>query len=563
MRLHLSIKTVLASAFSLLAVVSAGQGALSVAKVSAIRQGVNEIDTNWLPSVVAINNIKSAAEEVRIKQLHLVAFSNSPTQRAENEAQFATALGSIAKARKVYEPMIANSEERALYDEFKTLWTRFEEIARKASQLVASSRQADALTLMSNSTNANLYDEVRRSLIRDADFNERSAKMEVAAAGMAADSAVLAAYVSVAIAVLMALAAMVFSWLRVTRPIQEMTSAMKTLAGGDATAEIPGTERDDEIGSMASAVQVFKENLLRTRALEDETAQARLAAEEQRKAGMRQMASSFESAVGRIIGLVSSSATELQATAQTMTATASQTASQSSSVAAAAEEAASNVNTVAAAAEELGASVGEIGRQVGGSADLARSAVAEASQTSALVKELSSAATRIGDVVTLISGIAGQTNLLALNATIEAARAGEAGRGFAVVASEVKELASQTARATEEISSQITQIQGSTNQAVTAIGSISARIEEISGVATSIAAAVEEQGAATQEIVRNVAQAAAGTGEVTANIVGVAGAAEETGASASQVLGAASELSQQAEHLSAEVDRFLATVRAA
>ncbi|MCJ2056752.1 methyl-accepting chemotaxis protein [Methylobacterium sp. J-048] len=349
----------------------------------------------------------------------------------------------------------------------------------------------------------------------------------------------------------------------VVRPLRAMTAFMTNLAAGDLSREVPGAERRDEIGAMASAVQIFKDGLIRMKALEEETAEARLAAEEQRKMGMRQMADGFEAAVGGIIGMVSSSATELQATAQTMTATATETASQSTTVAAAAEEAASNVNTVAAAAEELGSSVQEIGRQVSGSAELARLAVGEADQTGALVQELSSAVARIGDVVGLISSIAGQTNLLALNATIEAARAGAAGKGFAVVASEVKALAEQTAKATSEISGQIARIQASTGQAVTSIGGITGRIREISGVATSIAAAVEQQGAATQEIVRNVSQAAMGTGEVTSNISGVAGAAEETGAAASQVLGAASELSRQSEHLAAEVGRFLATVRAA
>ncbi|WP_267427107.1 methyl-accepting chemotaxis protein [Methylobacterium sp. GC_Met_2] len=349
----------------------------------------------------------------------------------------------------------------------------------------------------------------------------------------------------------------------VVRPVRAMTAFMTGLAAGDLSQEVPGVERRDEIGAMATAAQVFKDNLIRTRALEAETAQARLAAEQQRKTGMRQMADGFEAAVGGIIGMVSSSATELQATAQTMTVTATETASQSTTVAAAAEEAASNVSTVAAAAEELGSSVQEIGRQVAGSAELAQRAVHEADQTGTLVQQLSAAVSRIGDVVGLISNIAGQTNLLALNATIEAARAGAAGKGFAVVASEVKALAEQTAKATNEISAQIAQIQSSTGQAVTSIGGITGRIREISDVATSIAAAVEEQGAATQEIVRNVSQAAMGTGEVTSNIAGVAGAAEESGAAASQVLGAATELSRQSEHLAAEVGRFLATVRAA
>ncbi|MEE7490308.1 methyl-accepting chemotaxis protein [Methylobacterium oryzae CBMB20] len=373
-------------------------------------------------------------------------------------------------------------------------------------------------------------------------------------------ASLLGSIASVVIAGLLAF--LVFAML--TRPLGRLVAVLQRMARGEIEAEIREAVRGDEIGAVGRAVEGIKAMVAKKAAEEAEMKRiADEAAAAERRRTMIELADRFDRAVGGIVGMVSSSATELQATARSMSATASQTSSQSNTVAAAAEEAASNVNTVAAAAEQLGSSVQEIGRQVDGSAHLAQKAVSDADQTGTLVQELSHSVSRIGDVVGLISNIAGQTNLLALNATIEAARAGAAGKGFAVVASEVKALAEQTAKATHEISAQIAQIQASTGQAVTSIGGITERIREISGVATSIAAAVEEQGAATQEIVRNVAQAAVGAGEVTSNISGVAGAAEETGVAAGQVLDAASELSRQSERLTAEVGRFLDTVRAA
>ncbi|MDQ0519764.1 methyl-accepting chemotaxis protein [Methylobacterium gregans] len=451
---------------------------------------------------------------------------------------------------------------------------RIEEVRARAESFVSNVSEARSLG------EANLNAEALALIHRDVDPSftaltgsasklgaDIAASMEAGAQTLARESAStrLSLWLFSGLGLLAGIvAAALVAILGISRPLGRLVAVLQRMARGEIEAEIAEARRGDEIGAVGRAVEGIKAMVAQKAAEQAEIRRiADAAAAAERRRTMVELADGFERAVGGIVGTVSASATELQATAQTMSATAAETAGRSMTAATAAEEASVNVNTVAAAAEELGASVGEIGRQVDGSADLARRAVGEADQTAALVQALNGSVARIGDVVALISSIAGQTNLLALNATIEAARAGEAGRGFAVVAAEVKELAAQTARATEEITQQIGRIQGATGQAVGAIGDITGRIREISGVATSIAAAVEEQGAATQEIVRNVSQASAGTGAVTQNIAGVAGAAEETGAAASQVLAAASELSRQSEHLTGEVARFLATVRAA
>ena len=345
--------------------------------------------------------------------------------------------------------------------------------------------------------------------------------------------------------------------------ITSMTGAMTSLAGGNMTVTIPGQGRGDEIGAIASAVDVFKQNMIEADRLRNEQEEAKKRAEAEKRAAMQKLANDFEARVGGVIQTVTSAATELQSTASSMSSTAEETNRQASAVAAASEQTTTNVQTVAAATEEMSSSVGEIGRQVSQSTEIAKRAVVEADKTNSAVQGLADAASKIGEVVNLISDIAEQTNLLALNATIEAARAGEAGKGFAVVASEVKTLASQTAKATEEIATQIGAIQGAVGGSVEAIKGIGKTIGEISEIATTIASAVEEQGAATQEISRNVQEAAKGTQEVSSNIGQVSEASSATGAAASQVLTAATELSSQAETLRNEVSRFLDEVRAA
>jgi methyl-accepting chemotaxis protein len=345
-------------------------------------------------------------------------------------------------------------------------------------------------------------------------------------------------------------------------PILKMVGAMGQLAGGDHSVEIPATDKKDEIGLMARAVLIFKENMIKAKELAAKEAEA-ISERVARAARVNELTQAFDADISTVLRSVASASTELQATASSMTATAEETSNQATAVAAASEEASTNVQTVAAASEELANSVTEIGRQVAQSAAIAQKAVSEAERTNTTVQGLFNDAAGIGDVVKLISEIAGQTNLLALNATIEAARAGEAGRGFAVVAAEVKSLAEQTAKATEQISAQVSSIQASSSEAVSAIKGITATISNMNEIASAIASAVEEQGSATQEIARNVQHAALGTGEISSNVAGVQQAAGDTGAAAHQVLQASSELSRQSETMRGQVESFLSNIKAA
>ena len=349
----------------------------------------------------------------------------------------------------------------------------------------------------------------------------------------------------------------------ISAPITRMTKAMAQLSRDDLEVEVPARDRHDEIGAMATAVQVFKDNALEMKRLQAERREEELRVEAEKQAAMRRMADDFETGVSHIVEGVSSAATEMQSTAGSMSAIAEETSSQARTVASAAEQASANVQTVAAATEELGSSIAEIARQVQSQTEMATDAADAAKTSDRQVKSLAEQAQAIGEVVDLITAIAEQTNMLALNATIEAARAGDAGKGFSVVASEVKNLANQTAKATEKIAGQIKAIQDQTDSTVQAIDLINEKILAMTEVSTAVASGVEEQNAATGEIGRNVQQAATGTQQVSGAIVGVNQAAQEAGSSANQVLSAASQLSEQAAQLSAQVKRFIEQIRAA
>lgn len=373
----------------------------------------------------------------------------------------------------------------------------------------------------------------------------------------------------------------------IVRPVGELTNSMTVLAEGDKVSEIPSLDRMDEVGLMANAVQIFKDNMIENERLAGEVAekekkaaeaeklkadQERAEAEkraeegkaaEQQRADLMALIEAFESDIGSVVQQISSAATQMEASASGLTDTAEKTSAQSATVAAASEESATNVQTVASATEELSSSIQEITRQVAESSQVARNAVNETEMANEKVQGLEEAARKIGEVVDLINDIASQTNLLALNATIEAARAGEAGKGFAVVATEVKSLADQTARATDDIGAQIAQIQGATGEAASAISSISSTIRSVDEIASTIAAAVEEQGASTQEISHNVQQLAAASDEVNTNIASVSHAAGDTGSAAGQVLSTSKQLTEEAEKLTLSVSGFLEKVKAA
>ncbi len=509
----------------------------------AVREG-NSDARNYVEAA-----IRNALQARLYANITLGRSDNSFAARTMTEfGQLAAAVGAIGKASRTTGERKQAEELKKLLQAYEQSFEKSEENERKIQELVEGEMTKAAQEITDDT----------EWVQQQAAQSEEKIRVETAAGIVSAEQTML---ITSIIGIVIGIFLGWFIGNGISRPVVAMTDSMSVLAEGNLEAEIPAQGRGDEIGEMAAAVQVFKDNAIRVKQMEEEAREQEKRAAEEKTRVMNQMADDFQASVGGVVQTVSAASTELQSSAQSMTAISEETSSQATAVAAASEEASTNVQTVAAAAEELSSSVGEINRQVAQSTTIAGNAVTAAEKANEMVQGLAMSAQKISEVVEMITDIAEQTNLLALNATIEAARAGEAGKGFAVVASEVKNLATQTAKATEEIGAQIGGIQGATEDSVNAIQDITRTIGEISEISSAIAAAVEEQSAATQEIARNVEQAAAGTGEVSSNIQGVTQAAAEAGSTSAQVLSAANELSEQSELLKSEVDKFMEQVR--
>jgi len=558
-----SIRAKITAVIVLLLVAMTGMGLLAVRNMRAINANAVDIQSNWLPSVRVLGDLRANSITYRnLVREHML--SNSAEAKAATDKLLESYALNTAENRKAYERYINSSEERALYNEWAPLWESYvagtqQVLALSRKSAGSFSREAADLNFQSVNPIAIKADLVLRKAV---DLNDRGADAAGQSATETYDKAFMLLAVILGVAFVIGIGVGVYLVRDVSRGIASIVEPMQALGSGDLTAQVPHRGEPTEIGSMADALQVFKEALIAKQASD---AAATLDAQAKIERGRRVdgITRDFESKIGEIVETVSSASTELEASASTLSATAVRSQQLTTAVAAASEEASTNVQSVASATEELTSSVNEISRQVQESARMANEAVDQARRTNDRVSELSKAAARIGDVVQLINTIAEQTNLLALNATIEAARAGDAGRGFAVVASEVKALAEQTAKATGEIGQQITGIQAATQESVGAIKEISGTIERLSEISSTIAAAVEEQGAATQEISRNVQQAAHGTQQVSSNIADVQRGASETGSASSQVHSAARSLSGDSSRLKLEVDKFLSSVRAA
>jgi methyl-accepting chemotaxis protein len=557
---NLSIRTKIVIVVSILLAAVTAMGTVALREISAINSNLTEVQAKWLQSTITIGEMQAAILRYQTSvRDHLLA--DDPGTEAQIEKTLQILELKIKDNFAAYETLKTPADERGIYDEFRKVW---ESYAAAGAEVLAASRNQDFATGRELFTNKliKIGQQNDDLLNRERELNRRGAEAAVKRGNDLYSFALTFIVGGLALVTLLSLAIAVFLVRDVSRGIASITQPMRALSHGDLAADIPSGNHDTEIGQMALTLQLFKEALV-TKKISDDAAAAEANAKIARSVRVDGITREFESIIGELIGSLSLSSTELDAAANTLTTTADSTGKISSEAAAASQEVSSNVQSVAKTAEEITSSVRAIGHKVQEASRIACEAVKQAESTDSKIAQLSQSASRIGDVIKLITDVAEQTNLLALNATIEAARAGVAGRGFAVVASEVKALAAQTAKATDEIASQIAGMQNATNESVLAIREIGTTINLISEISSTISAAVEQQGAATQEIARHVQHAAKRSGVVASSIADVSRGADETGSASSQVLSSARTISIESVRLRTEVERFLTTVRAA
>ncbi|MGI3777294.1 MAG: methyl-accepting chemotaxis protein [Janthinobacterium lividum] len=534
-------------------------GGFAIDRIHRMDHTADELRSHWLPNVELLGRLSRATERVRLNETMWV-IAATDEERATSLRITAEQIRDGEKLVQSYKSMAAPGEETRLANTVADAWADYLEQDRQIMDLHRSGRTAEVSSFIRQAREA--MQTLRNSITATVDFDRAQAVISANKGAAGATSASLAIIAAMVLLLLPCLAIVVWLDRNTSKRIVRLVGVLRGLMERKYDYEIPCVVRGDEIGDLARGIVEVHRKLEENERLAA-AQKSEQEAKQTRAARVETLTRDFEAKTTDLVASLSSAAGALQGTARTMSGTADETTREAAAVSTAAEQASVNVQIVATAAEQLASSVLEISRQVNQSAQVTGRAVKDAQRTDAVVRELAEGAQKIGQVVRLINDIAGQTNLLALNATIEAARAGDAGKGFAVVASEVKALANQTAKATEEISSQIGQIQAATGLAVEAIGDIATTIGEVSQIATTIASAVEEQGAATREIARNVQQAASGTQQVTSSIGTVSDAASRAGASSNDVLGAADDVSRRAGEMSERVQRFVAEVKAA
>ncbi len=550
----LSIRARIYLSFLVVLFVTLGVSGLSIERMARMNSQATIIRTDYLPTLGLMGRIIQTCEVFRIRQgQHVLA--EGADEYAFWEKNLDKSVRELADLRQKIEPMIDAGEERQRWDDLDARWAKYLEMNQR---LIAASRAGDrvkAIDLYQKETR-DFYQGFRKLLVAELDYNETQGKKRATEGEELYQTTTQIIFGVSLLAVLVCIGAGVALVFSVSRPVTALTADMTELARGNLDIEVDQAHRKDEIGALAKAMLVFKENALRQKTLEAEKADVQ-AAREARAAQIDQLNASFDRTSQDTIASLSDAAQKLRQTAGVLTGGIQKAGGQAAAVAAASEEASANVQAVASATEELTASISEISRQVSESSSIAARAMQEANDTTQTVGELAGVAQKIGEVVGLISDIANQTNLLALNATIEAARAGEAGKGFAVVASEVKGLAGQTAKATDDITTQVTSMQTAMQAAITAIERISKTIRHMNDISTSVAASIQEQGAATQEISHNVSEAAKGTGDVSRNIIGVSHAIKEVETASQAVNDAAGAVDAQTSIMRQNVRSYM------